>query len=686
MAHHGVELVETVNSVAQLLIGDLHLLGQCFDVRIFGGQELMEGRIQEADGDGLAHHSLVDLLKVLLLHGLDLGQGLLPLLHSLGDDHLPDGSDALGVEEHVLRAAQADALRAEVLGLTGVLGGVGVGADLEIPELVGPVHDPLKLAGDLGLGGVQALAIDVAGGAVQADPVALLVDLSGQGKLLVGLVHNDVAAAGDAAGAHAPGHHGGVGGHAAPHGEDALGGLHALNVLGGGLQPDQHNLLAPGGPLLGILGGEDDLAAGGAGGGAQGGGQHGGFLQGLAVELGMEQGVQGPGFDHDHGLLLINHALVHQIAGDLQSGGGALAVAGLEHVELARLHGELHILHVAVVVLQGLAHGFKLGEGLGELVRHLADGHGGAHACHHVLALGVGQKLAEQLALAGGGVAGEGHAGAAVVAHVAEGHGLDVDGGAPGVGDVVVPAVHVGPGIVPGAEHGFDGAHQLFLGVGGEVGADLGLILGFELAGQLLQVVGGELHVLGDTLLLLHLVDELFKVLLAHLHDHVGVHLDEAAVAVPGPAGVAGLAGEDLHHVLVQAQVEDGIHHAGHGGPGAGADGDQQGIFLVAELLAGDFLHLDDILHDLRLDLVVDLLPVLVVLGTRLGGDGKALGHGQADVGHLGQIGALAAQELAHIGVALGEQVDIFVSHCTFLQFLSDVQGKRRGWVSMTIF
>ena len=461
-----------------------------------------------------------------------------------------------------------------------------------------------------------------------------------------------------------------MGGHAAAHGEDALGGLHALDILGRGLQTDQHHLLATGGPLLGVLGGEDDLAAGGAGGGAQGGGQHGGFLQGLAVELGMEQGVEGPGLDHGHGLLLVDHALVHQVAGDFQrGGGGALAVAGLEHVELAGLHGELHVLHVTVVVFQGLADALELGEGLGELVRHLADGHGGAHAGHHVLALGVGQKLTEQLALAGGGVAGESHAGAAVVAHVAEGHGLHVDGGAPGIGNVVVPAVDVGAGVVPGAEHGLDGAHQLLLGVGGEVGADFGLVLGLELAGQLLQVVGGELHVLGDALLLLHLVDELFKILLAHLHNHVGVHLDEAAVAVPGPAGIAGLAGENLHHVLVQAQVEDGVHHTGHRGPRAGADGDQQGILLVAEFLAGDFLHFDDILHDLRLDAVIDLLPVLVVLGARLGGDGKALGHGQADVGHFGQIGALSAQELAHVGVALGEQVDIFVSHCTFLQF-----------------
>ena len=269
MAHHGVELVEAVDGVAQLLLGNVHLLGQSLDIGVLGGQELMERRVEEADGDGLAHHGLVDLLEVLLLHGLDLGQSPLALLHGVGDDHLADGGDTVGIKEHVLGAAQAHALGAEVLGLTGVLGGVGVGADLEVTELVGPVHDALELAGDLGLGGVQALAVDVAGGAVQADPVAFLIGLAGQGKALVGLVHDDVAAAGDAAGAHAAGHYGRVAGHAAADGQDAAGKVHTLDVLGRGLQTDQDDLVALVHPLNGIVSGEHHLTGGSAGGGGQ---------------------------------------------------------------------------------------------------------------------------------------------------------------------------------------------------------------------------------------------------------------------------------------------------------------------------------------------------------------------------------------------------------------------------------
>ena len=64
----------------------------------------------------------------------------------------------------------------------------------------------------------------------------------------------------------------------------------------------------------------------------------------------------------------------------------------------------------------------------------------------------------------------------------------------------------------------------------------------------------------------------------------------------------------------------DGVHHAGHGGAGAGTDGDQQGVLVIAELLAGDLLHLLNIFHDLGHDLVVDLTAILIVLGAGLGG------------------------------------------------------------------
>ena len=73
----------------------------------------------------------------------------------------------------------------------------------------------------------------------------------------------------------------------------------------------------------------------------------------------------------------------------------------------------------------------------------------------------------------------------------------------------------------------------------------------------------------------------------------------------------------------------------------------REGIFLIAELFAGDFLHLADILVDLCHYFGIDLATVLIILGAGLGGHGEALGHGKTDVGHFGKVCAFTAQKLS---------------------------------------
>ena len=93
------------------------------------------------------------------------------------------------------------------------------------------------------------------------------------------------------------------------------------------------------------------------------------------TKLRVQQGVQLLGLDAQHSGLLVDDALVHQIAGDLQGGlGGALAVAGLQHEQVAVLDGELHVLHVAVIRLETAGDLDKLVVDLGHLLMQLADG------------------------------------------------------------------------------------------------------------------------------------------------------------------------------------------------------------------------------------------------------------------------------------------------------------------------
>ena len=462
-------------------------------------------------------------------------------------------------------------------------------------------------------------------------------------------------------------------GHTAADGQDALRNLHTDDILGRGLETDQNDLL----PsvvldlLLCILSREDNAAAGRSRRSSQALADSLGSLQSGSVKLRVQQGVQLLGLDAQNSGLFVDNALVDQVAGNLQSGlGGTLAVTGLQHEELAILDGELHVLHILVVVLEAGCDLNELIVDLGHLLMQLADGRGSTDTSDDILALGIDQVLAHQLLLAGGGVTGEGNAGAGTHTGVTEGHLLHVDSGAPLVGDLVHLTINVGAGVVPRTEDGLDSADQLLFGVLGELFALLLQVNLLEFLDQFLQVVGVQLNVLLHALALLHGVDALLKEALAQLHDDVRVHLDEAAVAVVGKAGVVGLLGQAFNSLVVQAQVQDGVHHAGHGLTCAGTDGNQQGVLDGAEGLTSLLLKDAHVFEDVRLDLIVDFAVVGVVLGAGLGGDGEALWNRHTGVGHLGQAGALTTQSVLHGGLvaaegvmALFEQVQEFLAH-----------------------
>ena len=87
----------------------------------------------------------------------------------LGHDHLTDRLDAVALKEHVLGTAQADALSAEVDGLLGIAGVVGVGKDLQTANAVSPAHKAAKVTGNGRIGGGDGLAVNAAGGTIDGN-------------------------------------------------------------------------------------------------------------------------------------------------------------------------------------------------------------------------------------------------------------------------------------------------------------------------------------------------------------------------------------------------------------------------------------------------------------------------------------------------------------------------------------
>ena len=168
----------------------------------------------------------------------------------------------------------------------------------------------------------------------------------------------------------------------------------------------------------------------------------------------MQQLIERGWIDAQDGFVLCDQTFAGHIDGDLQRRfRSAFAVARLQHVELTAFDGELDVLHVAIMGFELFVDVDQLGEHLRHrlfqrLTRlfHLdARGFGErlwrADAGDDVFALRVYEIFAVEFLIAGAGVARKGDARGGGLAHIAEHHGLDVDGRAPAFGDVVVLAI-----------------------------------------------------------------------------------------------------------------------------------------------------------------------------------------------------------------------------------------------------
>ena len=385
----------------------------------------------------------------------------------------------------------------------------------------------------------------------------------------------------------------------------------------------------------------------------------------------MQELVELCGVDAAHGLLAGDEALLDHLDSDAQGGGGgALAHAGLEHPELALLDGELDIAHIAIVILERQEHALELLtcrlEARGSL--EVGDGLGVADAGDNVLALGVHQKVPVELLSAVGRVARKGDAGRRGLPLVAKGHGLDVDGGAELVGNAMLLAVDAGALVHPAAKDGLDSKAQLELRIVREDGLavgdlELGVQGGLDVVGEdalesldeLLQVLGRKLGIDADAGDQTRLGQGVLEQIGIDAHDDVGEHLDKPAVAIPGKARVLRLGDKALNGIVVEAQVENRVHHTGHGERSARTNRHEQRIVVVTELLAAASLEVRLGGNDLIKCAFGPDVAGTGVLDTGLAGNGKATGNRQADAAHLGKVCALAAKHEVHGLVALSD-------------------------------
>ena len=143
-AEHRVELVQFVHALRDLLDGHAHLLREIVLRGVVVRQEFVQRRIEETDRRREAFQFLEDADEVFALIRQEFGERFFAVFDVVRENHFAHRVDAIAFEEHVFRAAEADAGGAERNGVGGLFRRVGVGADLQPRDLRAPVHQLLE--------------------------------------------------------------------------------------------------------------------------------------------------------------------------------------------------------------------------------------------------------------------------------------------------------------------------------------------------------------------------------------------------------------------------------------------------------------------------------------------------------------------------------------------------------------
>ena len=248
MAEHRIEFVQLACPAAQMVDTQPARFRQLRELGVAMREKLMQRRVEQADRAGQARHGAEDRDEIRALFGQQFGERGAAALLVLGQDHLAHRADPVGIEEHMLRPAQADPLGPELARHRAVAFGLGIGADPHPAVLVSPFHQGAEIARQLGLDRRDLACHDFALRAVDGDDVAFLQLAMSDGQLAAFARDRHLRGAGDAGAAHPARHHGGVARHATARREDPLGRVHPVNILGTGFDANEDHLVAAIGP------------------------------------------------------------------------------------------------------------------------------------------------------------------------------------------------------------------------------------------------------------------------------------------------------------------------------------------------------------------------------------------------------------------------------------------------------
>ena len=339
-----------------------------------------------------------------------------------------------------------------------------------------------------------------------------------------------------------------------------------MNIFRFGLLPNEdHPFALPSYPL-GLIGIKDRLSGGCPWRGWKACGH--GFALKIGVEPPMEELFEFLGLQPRNGFFFGDQFLLDHLHRGADDGMGIhLSIPGLEDIEFSSFRGEFKILDLMEVPLQGLSDLFQLPVDLRHLLLHLLDRLRGSDPGHNILALGIDQIFSIENIFAGSRVSRERDTGHRIGSHVSEDHGADIDCCSVGHlrGDFELPAVVDSPLSHPGLENGFNGQLQLNHWILRE--RSIGYLFHEikVLLADILECLHVEVRIINRSCLLFDPVQNLIKALFVDSQGDLSKKLDEPAVGIIGKPGISCIPNESLEGRVIQTQVEDRVHHSGHG-------------------------------------------------------------------------------------------------------------------------
>jgi hypothetical protein len=197
MAEHRVELVQLIDALGAAARPRPHDAGDFGDFLVVLRQELVQRRIEQADGDRQAGHDLEQLVKSDRAASAELGQRRCGAWSSSGEDHLAHGGCGRR-QRTCARCGKGRCPRRRRSARRGHRRGFRRWCGPHPPGRVGPFHDRPKSPDSSGcMHGDSALAAP-AGGAINGDDVAGLERCAMGDQRAVARVDAQATGAGDA--------------------------------------------------------------------------------------------------------------------------------------------------------------------------------------------------------------------------------------------------------------------------------------------------------------------------------------------------------------------------------------------------------------------------------------------------------------------------------------------------------